>query len=130
MSTIADYFGSQVFNDRVMKANLSAEVYESLSHVYYLSGDFESALMVNLEGLDFFPENARLWNNLGIIYFNTSEFASAAEAFERALTIYPYYHDALYNLRDTYIELNNLSGAEECNIRMKNLSDKNGAFYA
>ena len=37
------------------KLNCSdAEVYESLSHVYYLSGDFESALMVNLEGLDFF----------------------------------------------------------------------------
>ena len=30
MSTVSDYFGSQVFDDRVMRANLSAEVYASL----------------------------------------------------------------------------------------------------
>jgi len=30
METVSEYFGSLVFDDRVMKANLSAEVYESL----------------------------------------------------------------------------------------------------
>lgn len=30
MSTVSDYFGCMVFDDRVMKANLSAEVYRSL----------------------------------------------------------------------------------------------------
>lgn len=30
MNTVSDYFGSLVFDDRVMKANLSAEVYKSL----------------------------------------------------------------------------------------------------
>ncbi len=30
MSTVSDYFGSMVFDDRVMRANLSAEVYASL----------------------------------------------------------------------------------------------------
>lgn len=30
MKTVSEYFGSLVFDDRVMKANLSAEVYESL----------------------------------------------------------------------------------------------------
>ena len=30
MSTVADYFGSKVFDDRVMRANLSADVYASL----------------------------------------------------------------------------------------------------
>ncbi len=30
MSTVSDYFGCQVFDDRVMRANLSAEVYASL----------------------------------------------------------------------------------------------------
>ena len=30
MSTVSDYFGSQVFDDRVMRANLSSEVYASL----------------------------------------------------------------------------------------------------
>ena len=32
MSTVSDYFGSQVFDDRVMRANLSADVYASLRH--------------------------------------------------------------------------------------------------
>ena len=30
MNTVSDYFGSLVFDDRVMKATLSAEVYSSL----------------------------------------------------------------------------------------------------
>ena len=30
MSTVSDYFGSQVFDDRVMRASLSAEIYASL----------------------------------------------------------------------------------------------------
>ena len=30
MNTVADYFGSLVFDDRVMRANLSSEVYNSL----------------------------------------------------------------------------------------------------
>ena len=32
MKTVSDYFGSNVFNDRVMKATLSAKVYASLKH--------------------------------------------------------------------------------------------------
>ena len=32
MKTVSDYFGSMVFDDRVMKANLSAKVYASLKH--------------------------------------------------------------------------------------------------
>ena len=30
MAAVPEYFGSMVFDDRVMKANLSAEVYQSL----------------------------------------------------------------------------------------------------
>ena len=30
MPTVSDYFGCQVFDDRVMRATLSSEVYESL----------------------------------------------------------------------------------------------------
>lgn len=32
MRTVSDYFGEQVFDDRVMKATLSAKVYASLKH--------------------------------------------------------------------------------------------------
>ena len=30
MSTVSEYFGSKVFDDRVMRATLSAEIYSSL----------------------------------------------------------------------------------------------------
>ncbi|MBR7165796.1 MAG: glutamine synthetase III, partial [Clostridia bacterium] len=30
MKNVSEFFGSNVFDDRVMKANLSAEVYQSL----------------------------------------------------------------------------------------------------
>ena len=30
MKTVSDYFGTNVFDDRVMRANLSADVYRSL----------------------------------------------------------------------------------------------------
>ena len=38
-----------------------------------------------------------------------------------AISIYPQFYDALFNLRDTYLELGNKTGADECSAIMKNL---------
>ena len=48
-------------------------------------------------------------------------FIQARQSLEQALCINPYYTDALYNLRDTYTELNNKIGAGECDKRLKEL---------
>ena len=61
---------------------------------------------------------------IGVVYFNQDDYGSASEAFEQALTINPYYYDAIYNLRDTYIELGNHLGAQECDTKLKNLSGR------
>ncbi|NLL99845.1 MAG: tetratricopeptide repeat protein [Treponema sp.] len=107
-----------------------AEVFQALAHIYFLLDDIDSAFEINFEALELFPDNAHIWNNTGVLYFSQGKYDEAAEAFEVAVSIYPYYYDALYNLRDTYAELNNEAGRVECEERLKKLSNNNGNFYA
>ena len=58
----------------------------------------------------------------------SEKYEDAAEAFEMALSIYPNYYDALFNLRDTYLELGNKTGAKECTECMKRLKTS-GSIY-
>ncbi|MBQ9627580.1 MAG: tetratricopeptide repeat protein [Treponema sp.] len=74
-------------------------------------------------GLEQNPVNAHLWNTLGVIFFNQEEYPTAAESFERAVSINPYYYDALYNLRDTYSELGNKAGEAVCEERLSKLKE-------
>lgn len=95
------------------------EVIETLALICLNQGDGDEALAYCLEGLSQNPQNAHLWNTLGVIYFNTNDFPLACEAFENAVTINPYYYDALFNLRDTYEELGNTAGYQQCVEQMK-----------
>ncbi|MBR4012603.1 MAG: tetratricopeptide repeat protein, partial [Spirochaetaceae bacterium] len=63
-------------------------------------------------------------NNIGVYHFSESDFSAAATAFEKALCIYPHYYDALFNLKDTYLELGNKVGAKECETKMREISKK------
>lgn len=97
------------------------EVIESLAALCFAMGHLDESFQYCVLGLDVNDANYHLWNTLGVVYFNQSDYGSASEAFEQALVINPYYYDALFNLRDTYTELGNASGAEDCNRRMKEL---------
>lgn len=97
------------------------EVIESLAIICFNMGRFEEAFRYCTAGLGLNDANYHLWNTLGVLYFNQSDYGSASEAFEQALSINPYYYDALYNLQDTYSELGNESGAKACALRMKEL---------
>ena len=72
-----------------------------------------------------YEQNYHLWNTLGVLYFNQSDYESASEAFEQAITINPYYYDALFNLRDAYGELGNTVGAAICAQRMREIPSSN-----
>ena len=74
--------------------------------------------------------NARIWNTFGVLYFNKNEMDLAAEAFEKAVMINPYYYDALYNLRDTYEEMGNKDGMNLCIKQMKLIKQNKGASNA
>ena len=104
------------------------DIIETLAHTYYISGELEEALTLCAKGLELNIRNAHLWNNSGVIFFTQGDYDSACEAFEHAVTIDPNYYDAVFNLRDTYQELGNLSAAAECDTRLKNI--KQGDFYA
>lgn len=97
------------------------EIVESLALVCFSLGDFDAAIEYCAEGLDFNPDNPHLWNTMGVVYFNSSRYENACDAFELAISLNPYYADALYNLRDTYSELKNKKGEAECNARLKEI---------
>jgi tetratricopeptide (TPR) repeat protein len=97
------------------------EVIETLAQACFSLEQFDEAYDYYNEGLDINCDNARCWNNLGVLYFNWSNFLEACDAFEHAVTISPFYYDALFNLRDTYKELGNNAAASECARRLVEL---------
>lgn len=101
------------------------ETLETLAIVYYSLGQTEDALATCAEGLDSNYENPHLWNTVGVIYFKREEYQEAAEAFEHAVSLNPYYYDALYNLHDAYYEIGNMTGVQECSVRMREI-EKSG----
>lgn len=100
------------------------EVIETLATICYESSDIAAAFEYAMMGLSLNGDNYRLWNTLGVLYFNQDEYETASEAFENALVVNPYYYDALYNLRDCYEELGNAAGAQVCSERMKGLAKR------
>lgn len=97
------------------------DVIETLATLFFQNGEFEAALECIAEGLELAPQKSSLWNLRGVVAFNMENYAFAGENFEKALCLNPYYEDALYNLRDTYEQLNNSAGMQECAKRINEL---------
>ncbi|MCR5047056.1 MAG: tetratricopeptide repeat protein [Treponema sp.] len=91
---------------------------EQLAIVCLERKEFLEAIEYCQFGLEQNPLNPHLWNTLGVVFFNQEEYDMAAEAFERAVSLNPYYYDALYNLRDTYSELGNKAGKAICDEKL------------
>ncbi len=97
------------------------EILGTLGLVCFGLNQYEEAFEYYRVGLELNGENALIWNNLGVLHFSLGEFNEASEAFEEAITIDPHYYDALFNLRDAYVELGNSVGASVCEERLKQL---------
>ena len=106
------------------------DVLDTLALVNYSLGRMDDAFLYSFEALSLNSTNAHIWNNLGVFYFAEDDYEEAAEAFEQALSLYPHYVDALVNLRDTYEELGNNVGVEECKSRLKDLQYSGGVNNA
>ena len=119
----------EALEQALLLQNNDTDTLETLSMVCFVMEDFESAYNYSAEALQINPNNPHLWNNLGVVLFNTQQYEDACEAFEKAVSLYPHYYDALYNLRDTYQQLHNEVGVVECEARIKNLN-RLGDFYA
>ena len=83
--------------------------------------DLESVREICVEGLDYNPLHSHLFNLLGVVEFQSENYDEAAEYFEEAVHINPYYLDALYNLKDTYSMLNNKKGEYEVDQKIKEI---------
>lgn len=97
------------------------EIIESLAALNFSMGHIEEAMEYCGLGLHLNMNNPHLWNTIGVLYFNCNEYEDASEAFEHAVSINPYYYDALFNLRDTYEQLGNTAGKIECENRMRDI---------
>lgn len=106
------------------------ELLETLSIVCFMLDEIDEAFEYCTEGLELNCQNANIWNNIGVLYFTRLEYTKACEAFEKAVTLYPHYYDALFNLCDTYEELGNTIGKEECQRRLLKLKNNRNRPYA
>ena len=100
----------------------------SLAYIYYLMGDFDSAISYYLEALsirksllgDTHPDYAILLNNLGNLYYTMGDYSKAEPYYLEALSIrksvlgesHPDYATSLHHLGDLYSDMGDYSKAE------------------
>lgn len=97
------------------------DVVETYATIALMQGQLHEVAHICEEGLDLNPLNSHLWNLMGVANFQAEDYEEAAEFFEQAVSINPYYLDALYNLRDTYSILENKSGEAECDKKIREI---------
>lgn len=97
------------------------DVAETYATITLMLKDYKMVQIICEDALDFNPLSPHLWNLMGVSEFNRENYELAAEYFEQAVSINPYYEDALYNLKDTYSQLENKHGEVECMARIKDL---------
>ena len=114
-------FAKQALKKAASINSEDADIFETLGLICYSLQEYDDAYGYYIAALEITQDNATLWNNLGVLLFARGEYADVCEAFEEAITIFPHYYDALYNLRDTYTELGNTKGAAICNEQLKTL---------
>ena len=78
------------------------DIEETYATICLMQKDLESVREICVEGLDYNPLHSHLFNLLGVVEFQSENYDEAAEYFEEAVHINPYYLDALYKLNDTY----------------------------
>ena len=97
------------------------EVAETYATICLMQKKLSLVQKICMDTLDLNPLNPHLWNLLGVTGFQSENYEEAASFFEQAVSINPYYLDAIYNLRDTYSVLKNTKGEAACSAKIKEL---------
>jgi tetratricopeptide (TPR) repeat protein len=90
-----------------------AESWGAMGLIYYELEQFDSAEECYINAIERDGNSPKVWNNLGVLYFSKGYFEEARHSFEEALSLFPMYYDALFNLRDTCRELQDYHAAAE-----------------
>jgi len=75
-------------------------------------GHFDQALKLFQEAASLQPNNATVYNMIGLCYFNKGQYPEALEAFGKALRLIPTFSDARNNRGATYLAMGQYSMAE------------------
>lgn len=97
------------------------ELTESLATLCIQMNRFDEAMSWCAHGINLNESNPHFWNVGGVIQFNLGNYKEAAYFFESAVMLNPMYYDAVFNLRDTYDELGNRIGVEECEKKLRQI---------
>lgn len=102
----------------------NCEVLETLATLCLQNQKINEAVMYSNIGIDTFPDNPHFWNLLGVCFFQEKQYVEACDSFELAVSLNPYYADALYNLHDSYEEVGNIKGAQICEEKLREIGEK------
>lgn len=94
---------------------------DTLGVIQHELGEDEGAESCYMTILEFDPGNGRVWNNYGVLQFSQKRYTEACQSFEKALSLIPEFHEALYNLRDTYGELGKTEQMKICTRLLEEL---------
>jgi tetratricopeptide (TPR) repeat protein len=95
-----------------------SNAWAALGLVCYESGQLEIAERCYARALEGERKSETL-NNLGVVYFNQERYEDARQCFEEAVALSPFFYDALYNLRDACVKLDDFQAATEAERLLK-----------
>ena len=101
------------FRQCVMIDNTCADAWGAMGLIYYELKQSDKAEECYHTSLEIENASPKVWNNLGVLYFTEGSYEEARDCFEEALSLFPRYYDALYNIRDTCRELHDYRAAAE-----------------
>lgn len=100
-----------------------------LAEKAYAEKDYISAEKYLREALKYYPENAELYSNLGMILQGTSRPDEAAIYFQKAIQLSPSLADAHYNLGNTFKDIGRLDEAVACYRKSVRFDPENADAY-
>ena len=104
-----------------------ANIYRQLIGVAQDAPQWTTATYAQAINID--PNNPRLRLELGGVYFQLQDFATAQRFFEQAVTLKPNYANAHYNLARAYVEQDQIEAAVNQYNAVLSLIDRSSADY-
>ena len=95
------------------------------------SKNFDDAIKLLNEAINFEPNNSLAYNNIGIVYADMEQYEKAIEYYDKALQILPTYTEVYNNRGNAYKKLKNYDNAiaDYKTALSQKLDDKNADVY-
>ena len=124
---VGDYEAAEYSYRRCVGIDRSnGEAWGALGLIMYEQERFDDAERYYLNAFEGSQQIASVYNNYGVLKFTIGDYNMARELFEQAVALSPGYYDALFNLRDCCIELEDPAAAYEIGRRLNELAPNKG----